>query len=85
MSPSQFSLPPFSMRVLPHPHTHSHLTVLESPEGWGMKPPQDQASSLLLMPDYAVLCYICSWSHGSLHMCSLFGGLVSGSSGGSGG
>jgi len=37
---------------------------------------------LLLTSDKATLCYICSWSHGSLHVYSLFGGLVPGSSGG---
>ena len=36
------------------------------------------------MSDKAILCYICSWSHGSLHVYSLVGGLVSGSSGGTG-
>jgi len=34
------------------------------------------------MPDKAILCYICSWSHGLLHVHSLVGGLVPGSSGG---
>jgi hypothetical protein len=29
------------------------------------------------------LCYICGWSHGYLHVYSLVGGLVLGSSGGS--
>jgi hypothetical protein len=33
---------------------------------------------LPLMPDKAILCYKCSWSHGSLHLCSLVGGLVPG-------
>jgi hypothetical protein len=28
------------------------------------------------MPDKAILCYICSWSHGSLHVYSMVGGLV---------
>ena len=42
---------------------------------WGIKPPQDQASSFPLIPDKAVLCYICSWSCGSL--CVLFGGWFS--------
>jgi hypothetical protein len=37
-----------------------------------------------LMTDKAILCYICSWSHGSLHVYSLVGGLVPGSSWGSG-
>jgi len=33
------------------------------------------------MPNKAILCYICSWSHGSVHVYSLGGGLVPGSSG----
>ena len=36
---------------------------------------------LPLMSDEAILCYICSWSHGSLHVYSLVGDLVPGSSG----
>ena len=36
------------------------------------------------MPNKAILCYICSWSHVSLNVYSLVGGLVPGSSGGSG-
>jgi hypothetical protein len=35
-------------------------------------------------PDKAILCYICGWSHGSLHVYFLVGGLVPGSSGGRG-
>jgi hypothetical protein len=35
-----------------------------------------------LISDKAVLCYICSWSHGHSHVYSLVDGLVSGSSGG---
>jgi hypothetical protein len=34
-----------------------------------------------LIPANAILCYICIWNHGSLHVYSLVGGLVSGSSG----
>jgi hypothetical protein len=52
------------------------------PLHWGIKPPQDQGPPLSLMSYKAILCYICSWSHGSLHVYSLVGGLVSGSSGG---
>ena len=37
-----------------------------------------------LMPDKAILCYICSWSYGSFHVYSLVGGLVTGSFGGYG-
>jgi hypothetical protein len=50
---------------------------------WGMGPSQDQGSSLPLMPNKAILYYICRWSHGSLHVYSLICGLVSGSSGSS--
>jgi hypothetical protein len=48
------------------------------------KPLQDQGPLLPWMTDKAILCYICGWSHGSLHVFSLVGGLVSGSSGGTG-
>jgi hypothetical protein len=33
------------------------------------------------MSDKAILCYMCIWSHDSLHAYSLVGGLVPGSSG----
>jgi hypothetical protein len=36
------------------------------------------------MLDIAIFCYICFWSHRSLHVYSLAGGLVPGSSGSSG-
>ena len=51
---------------------------------WSIKPSQDQGPPLSLMPGKAILYYICSWSHGSLHVYSLVGGLVPGSSGESG-
>jgi hypothetical protein len=35
-----------------------------------------------LITNKAILCSICSWSHGSLHLYSLDGGLVPESSGG---
>ena len=44
----------------------------------GIEPSRDQG----LMPDKAILCYICCWNHGSLHVYSLVSGLVLGSSGG---
>jgi hypothetical protein len=59
------------------PHRHSILLC------WGIKPSQDQGPPLPLMPDKAILCYICCWSHGSLHVYSLVDGLVPGSSEGS--
>jgi hypothetical protein len=37
-----------------------------------------------LILDKTMLCYTCRWSHGSLHVYSLVGGLVPGSSGGGG-
>jgi hypothetical protein len=62
--------------------TNSHLTALATPFSGGIKPPQDQEPPLPLMPDKAVLCYICSGSHGPAHVYTLVGGLVPGSSGG---
>ena len=53
------------------------------PLHWGIKSPQDQAPPLSL-PDKAILCYICSWSYGPLHVYSLLPGLVPGRSEGSG-
>jgi hypothetical protein len=29
-----------------------------------------------LMPDKAILCYICDWSHGSLHVYTLVDGFA---------
>ena len=51
---------------------------------WGIEPPQDQEPLLPLMSDKAILCYISSCSHGALHVYSLVGRLVPGSSRGSG-
>jgi hypothetical protein len=42
---------------------------------WGIEPLQDQGLTLPLMSD-GILCYICSWSHGSIHVYSMIGGLV---------
>jgi hypothetical protein len=65
-----------------HPLLPHHPGI---PLCWGIKPPLDQGLPLPLMPDKAILCYMCGWSHGSLHVYSLIGGLVHGSSGGWGG
>ena len=51
---------------------------------WGIEPSQNQRPLLPLMPDKAIICYICGWSHGSLHVYSLVRGLVPGSCGGGG-
>ena len=64
----------------PPTHALPHYIPLH----WGIKPSQDQGPLLPLMSDKAILCYICSWSHGSLQVSSLVGGLFPGSSGGSG-
>ena len=54
------------------------------PLHWGIEPSEDRGPLLPLMPNKAILCYIWGWRHGSLHVYSLVGGLVPGSSGGSG-
>ena len=67
------------------PATHPHSQSLEFPyTGRGIKPSQDQGPLLPLMPDKVILCYICDWRHEFLHVYSLVGCLVPGSSGGSG-
>jgi hypothetical protein len=75
---------PASMRVLTHSPTHSHLTLAFPYTGASIEPPWDQGPLLPLMPDKAIPCYICNWSHVSLHVYSLVGGLVPGGSGVSG-
>jgi hypothetical protein len=54
------------------------------PLHWGIESSQDQGLLLPLVFNKAILWYICSWMHGSLHMYSLVSGLVPGSSGGTG-
>ena len=49
---------------------------------WGIESSQDQGTLLPLMSNKAILCYIRSGNHGFLHVYSLVGGLVPGSSGG---
>jgi hypothetical protein len=53
--------------TLPPPHPHIPHR--------GIQPSQDQELLLPLMPDKAILCYIYGWSHGSLHVYYLVGGL----------
>jgi hypothetical protein len=50
----------------PCPHISLH---------WGIEHSQEQGPLFPLMPNMAILCYICSRNHGSLHVYSLFGGL----------
>ena len=65
-----------------HQPTHCCFPVLAFPYTGSLSQSQDQGPFLPMMPDKAILCYICGWSHGYLHVYSLVGGLVSGSSGG---
>ena len=51
---------------------------------WGIEPSQDQVPNLPLRSYDAIPCYICTWSHGSLHAYSLVGSLVPGNSEGTG-
>ena len=69
---------PLSIRGFSHTPTLPHpasILLLQ-----GIKPPQDKASPLPLMPDEAVLCYICNRSHGLAHVYSFVGGLLPGGS-----
>jgi hypothetical protein len=80
--PSPFCPPPLCVYEGAPPRTHplppDHSSI---PLHWSNEPSWDQGPPLPLMPDKAILCYICGWSHGSLHVCSLVGGLVLGSFG----
>jgi hypothetical protein len=54
----------------------THPLLLPSPGislHWNIESSQDQGPLLPLMSDNAILCYICSWSHVSLHVYVLFG------------
>jgi len=66
-------LPPTYRLLPPHPG----ISLL-----WSIKPSQNQGPLLPLMSEKPIFCYICYWSHGSLNVCSLVGGLVLGSFGG---
>jgi hypothetical protein len=66
-----------------HPPTHPlppHQPDI--PLHCGIDPLQDKGTLLPLMAYKTILCYICSWNHGSHHLYSSVGGLVSGSTGG---
>jgi hypothetical protein len=76
--PSEPPPPPF----LPCSPTHPFpLPCPGIPLHRAIEPSQDQGPLLSLMSDKVILCYICSWSLGSLHMYSLVGDLVPVSSG----
>jgi len=62
------------MRELPDKPLLLHCPSI--PLLWGNVSLQGQGPPLSLMLDKAILCYISSWSHGSLLMYFLVGGLV---------
>jgi hypothetical protein len=69
-----------------NPPMHPFLPHSPSiPLHWHIKPSQDQRPPFPLMPNKAILCYICRCSHGSPHMYSLVGDLIPRRSGGWGG
>ena len=77
--------PPKNPCPIPLPPAHLlPLPCTGFPLYWVIEPSQDQGPLLPLMANKAILCYICSWSHGSLHVYFLVGGLVPGSSRGTG-
>ena len=70
VSPLQTSYPipppPASLRELP---THPLLPHYPSiPLCWCIEPSQDQGSSLPLMPNKTLFCFICSRRHRSFHV-----------------
>jgi hypothetical protein len=76
-TPYPISPPPASIRVFPYPPTHScHLALKFLYTGVSIEPSEDQGPLLPLMSDKAILCYMCSSSHVSLHVYFLVGGLV---------
>ena len=77
-----FSAEPLLPTPPPPSHQPTHSCFLDL--HWPIKPSQDQRPLLPLMTNQAILYYICSWSHESHHVSSLVGGLVPGSSGGTG-
>ena len=59
------------------PTMHPLLTSSPGiPPHWGIEPPQAEGPFLLLRSKKAILCHICGWSHGSLHVYYLDGGPV---------
>jgi len=57
-NPLTYPPPPASVNMLPPTATHTHRNTLAFP--WGNEPSQDQRLLLQLIPDNAILCYICS-------------------------
>jgi hypothetical protein len=82
LSPFMVSSSPSPLPLLTYPPTATSLSWhFPTLRHWALR---DQRPLLPLMIVKAILCYICSWSHGSLHVYSLVGGLVPGSCWGTG-
>ena len=73
--PFPYSASPCS---LTHPFPMSSTGILLS---WGNEPSQFQVPLLSLIFYQAILCYSCCWSYEILHVYSLIGGYIPGSSG----
>ena len=72
---------PYSLRVSPYPPSPNSLPS-NSPTLGYQAFTGTRVTLLPLIPNKAILCYMCGWSHESLHVYSLVGGLIPGSSGG---
>jgi hypothetical protein len=65
------------MRLLPHSPTHFFLSTLAFLYPGSLSLHRTKGLPLpSVMPDKTILCYISSWSHGSLQVYCLVGGLV---------
>ena len=80
LSPFPVSPPETPYPIPTPPCSLTHPLPLPCP-GIQIHPSQDQGRLFSLMSNKAIFCYICTWSHESLHGCSFVGGLVPGSSG----
>jgi hypothetical protein len=56
------------VRMLSHSPTHSCLTAIAFPYSEASSLHRTKGPLLSLMPDKAILCHICNWSHGVLHI-----------------
>jgi len=79
-TPFPIPSPCFYRGVPPSTHPPLLASPPDIPLHWGIKPWQDQGLFLPLVPNKAILCYICSWSHGSVHVYALDAVLVPGTS-----